>query len=176
MIRTAIRGVMVAAAAATMIGGVAVGSAEAQSMPRHGSVTPQVTQQGGPDWGTAHSGPPWRAAPSAPPGRPWPVTASATAPNTRDMGARAQPSGVAKPNWETCNVITADNVNIRRSAWGTVIGTAYHTDKISQVIDATWDGAGKEWVELVDYTQGNIMGWVIERFVSENNTPWWQCP
>jgi hypothetical protein len=92
------------------------------------------------------------------------------------MGARAQPNAVAHPNWETCTVITADGVNIRQSAWGTVIGTASHTDKVSNRVNATWDGAGEEWIQLVDYTRGNILGWVIARYVSENSTPWWQCP
>jgi hypothetical protein len=167
MIRTAIRVTMVAAAAVTLTGGVAVGSAQAQSMPRHSSVTPQVTQLSGPPWGIAHS---------APPGKPWPVTAATAAPDTRDMGARAQPNGAAKPNWQTCTVITADAVNIRQSPWGTVIGTAFHTDKVSDRVNAAWDGAGEEWIQLVDYTRGNTLGWVIARYVSENNTPWWQCP
>jgi hypothetical protein len=158
---------MVAAAAVALIGGVTVGSAQAQVVPRHGIVAPQAAPLGGPpDWGVH----------AAPPGRPWPVAAAATASDTRDMGVQAHPNGVATPKYETCTVITADGVNIRRSPWGTVIGTAYHTDKVSDRISAEWDPAGNEWIQLVDYTRGNILGYVFGAYVSENNTPWWQCP
>lgn len=158
MISTVIRGAVVAAAAATLIGGIAAGSAQAQSMPRHAGQTSQAQPVSGPDWGVA-----------APPGKPWPVTAA------RGVDVRAQPNGVPG-NIPTCNVITGDGVNIRRSAWGTVIGTANHRDAISEIITTTWDGAGEPWYEIVDYTQGNKLGFVIGRYVSIHNTPWYACP
>lgn len=145
--RTAIRAVMVAAAAGTLLGGVAVGSAQAQQMVRPNSTTAAVQSQ---------------------------ATQQTTQPNTRDMRARARPNTAVKPSYPTCTKITADGVNIRRTQWGTVIGTAYHTDDVSNWIDEGYDGAGNYWYELVDYTQGNTMGWVFGQYV-DTNVPWWNC-
>ena len=79
-------------------------------------------------------------------------------------------SAQARPQYEYCTRITADNVNIRRFPWGSVIGTANHTDSTSYELAVQWDDAGQEWAELIDYTDNNTLGWIFGAYV---NT--WLC-
>ena len=143
MIKTAICGAMVTAAAVALVGGVAAGSAEAQSSSiQHGNpiLTPPTTQ---------HSD-------------------STATPNTRDMGdAREKPNTTPKSAQQVCTYITGDDVNIRRTPWGTVIGHAYRTDHVSNWIDQS-GVAGNYWIELVDYDQGYVLGWVNGAYVDLN--------
>jgi hypothetical protein len=132
---------MVTAAAVALIGGVAAGAAQAQVMPRHSSVSasPHATQQ-----------------------------TSSVSTNTRDMGARAKPHTAAKPLDDTCTQIIGTGVNIRRTPWGTVIGTANSWDRVSDPIAWQQEPDGTFWVQLIDYTAGNTMGWIIGTYVSED--------
>lgn len=89
--------------------------------------------------------------------------------------AAAKPSTVARPADDTCTQIVADDVNIRRTPWGTVIGTANHTDLVSNPIDYVTEPDGSYWKELVDYSDGNVLGWIIGTYVIEG-IPADECP
>jgi hypothetical protein len=89
--------------------------------------------------------------------------------------AAAKPNTAARPADDTCTQIVADGVNIRRTPWGTVIGTANHTDLVSNPIDYATEPDGSYWKELVDYSDGNVLGWVIGTYVTEG-IPADECP
>jgi hypothetical protein len=132
---------MVTAAAVALIGGVTASSAQAQQrdgIHAHTQVAPR------------HDGREIEAAP-----------------NTRDMGVRANPDPCSGDDWSK---ITADDVNIRRQPWGTVIGHADHTDSVSNPISSTVDPGGGRWVQLVDYTRDNVLGYIYEAYVYSHST------
>lgn len=49
-------------------------------------------------------------------------------------------------------------MNILRTPWRTVIGTANHTDLVSNTIDYATEPDGSYRKELVDYSDGNVGG------------------